>query len=91
MKTVLVTLLVSMNLSLLLPCNGNDPVKGEGKESRPPITCGVSERQFSPATIAGSKSSGLAAYVRLENQLLPAGAQHTVVAKRPRGINRGER
>ena len=37
MKTVLVTLLVSMNLSLLLPCNGNDPVKGEGKESHPPL------------------------------------------------------
>ena len=61
MKAILVTLLVSMNLSLLLPCNGNDPVSGEGKESHPPLHVRVSERQFSPATIAGSKSSGLAA------------------------------
>ena len=37
MKIVLVTLLVSMNLSLLLPCNGNDPVSGEGKGSHPPL------------------------------------------------------
>jgi hypothetical protein len=41
MKTVLVTLLVSMNLSLLLPCNGNDPVRGEGKESHPPLHVGL--------------------------------------------------
>jgi len=37
MKTVLVTLLVSMNLSLLLPCNGDNPVSGEGKESHPQL------------------------------------------------------
>ena len=67
------------------------PLGSEGKESHPPLHVVSPTRQFSPATIAGSKSSGLAAYVGLENQLLPAGAQHTVVAKRPRGINRGER
>ena len=67
MKTVLVTLLVSMNLSLLLPCNGNDPVSGEGKGSHPPLHVVSPNGNSAAATIAGSKSSGLAAYVRLEN------------------------